>query len=135
MGNEATNQQSKPKGTGRFIHKLQQEDVLTEDFLIPDKGLLTVELWLRSAALYIKRRIMLKTTEELVQLSERIKADLPLAHALIRDIEDRAKLGTEKYGEALRAFNGRDPLIDSYQEVLDGWVYLRQNREEKEVQK
>lgn len=131
MENVATNQQKKPKGTGRFIHKLQQEDTLTEDFLVPEKGLLTVELWMRSAALYLKMRI----EPGLSQVGEKLVADPVVAHAIIRDIEARADLGTEKYGEALRAFNGRDALVDAYQEVLDAWVYLRQNREEKEVKK
>ncbi len=30
------------------------------------------------------------------------------------------------------AFNGRDPVVDLYQECMDGWVYARQAREEKE---
>jgi hypothetical protein len=53
-------------------------------------------------------------------------------HDLVQeDLESRAKLGKEKYGERLRAFNGRDALKDSYQEVLDLAVYLRQLIEER----
>lgn len=130
MSDEAVNQQSKPRGTGRFVHELQKEDVLTEDFLLPERGLLTVELWMRSAALYLKTRL----SPGLDPVSK-IEADPALAHAIIRDIQARADWGTKKYGEALRAHNGRSALVDAYQEVLDAWVYLRQNREEKEIKK
>ena len=41
-------------------------------------------------------------------------------------------MGTEKHGTPLQAFNGRDALIDAYQEVLDAAVYLRQAIEERE---
>jgi len=42
------------------------------------------------------------------------------------DLEGRAEIGKRKYGERLRACNGRDALIDAYQEALDLCVYLRQ---------
>ncbi len=48
------------------------------------------------------------------------------------DLEERAKKGEKEYGERLRAFNGRDALIDAYQEVLDLAVYLRQLIVEKQ---
>jgi len=35
-------------------------------------------------------------------------------------------MGKERYGTRLQPFNGRDPFIDAYQEVLDLAVYLRQ---------
>jgi hypothetical protein len=50
---------------------------------------------------------------------------------VIKDLELRSKMGAEKYGETLRAFNGRNPLIDAYQEVLDLAQYLRQEIEEQ----
>lgn len=34
--------------------------------------------------------------------------------------------GRRKYGTPLQAHNGRDPLVDAYQEALDLCVYLRQ---------
>ena len=43
-----------------------------------------------------------------------------------RDLEARAKLGEQKYGERLKANNGRDGLIDLYQELLDASVYIKQ---------
>jgi hypothetical protein len=45
---------------------------------------------------------------------------------VIQDLTIRRKIGTEKYGTALRAFNGRNAMVDAYQEVLDLTVYLRQ---------
>ena len=47
-----------------------------------------------------------------------------------QDLEDRAIMGERKYGQRLKAFNGRDSLMDAYQEVLDLSVYLRQVIEE-----
>lgn len=42
------------------------------------------------------------------------------------DLEMRAVIGEAKYGQRLKAFNGRNSLIDAYQEVLDLSVYLKQ---------
>lgn len=38
-----------------------------------------------------------------------------------------------KYGTPLQANNGRNPLIDAYQEALDLCVYLRQEIEERSL--
>lgn len=55
----------------------------------------------------------------------------PSIHDLvIRDMEDRKAMGLKKYGTILQAHNGRNALIDAYQEVLDLAVYLRQKIEE-----
>jgi len=43
-----------------------------------------------------------------------------------KDIEARARLGEEKYGERLTTQNGRDALVDAYQESLDIALYLKQ---------
>ena len=45
---------------------------------------------------------------------------------VIADIEARRKVGIERYGTPLQAFNGRDALRDAYDEVLDLACYLRQ---------
>lgn len=49
---------------------------------------------------------------------------------VIADIEERKKLGLAKYGTLLQAFNGRDALVDAYQEAIDLVQYLRQALEE-----
>jgi len=51
---------------------------------------------------------------------------------VINDIKDRMKIGEKRYGESLKAFNGRRPLIDLYQELLDACMYIRQLIEEEE---
>lgn len=50
---------------------------------------------------------------------------------VIKDMADRDHLGKTKYGIPLRSHNGRDALVDAYQEVLDMSVYLRQEIEER----
>jgi len=45
---------------------------------------------------------------------------------VMADMVNRDKFGEQKYGTRLQPFNGRDPLIDAYQEALDLIVYLRQ---------
>lgn len=42
------------------------------------------------------------------------------------DMVERDLLGEKKHGVRLQPFNGRDVLIDAYQEALDLVVYLRQ---------
>ena len=53
-----------------------------------------------------------------------------LVHA---DIEARIARGERQYGERLTTHNGRDALLDAYQEVLDLALYLRQALEERGV--
>jgi hypothetical protein len=64
---------------------------------------------------------------ELVQqdFSDRWEADDVTAAAL-SDMKARDEWGRSKYKTPLQPFNGRDALIDFYQEVLDGAVYARQ---------
>jgi hypothetical protein len=50
----------------------------------------------------------------------------PVITELIRDLLDRDKMGTKKYGTTLRANNGRDALMDAYQESCDLCMYLKQ---------
>lgn len=46
------------------------------------------------------------------------------------DIDARIAEGEKKYGDVLRAHNGRNAVLDAYQECLDMVVYLRQAVEE-----
>jgi hypothetical protein len=52
---------------------------------------------------------------------------------LVIDMEARDKFGRDKYGSPLQTLNGRDPLVDAYQEALDLCVYLRQHAEEEKA--
>ena len=66
-------------------------------------------------------------------------ADQPPPHAstgdcwrlVIDDMERRRLVGIERYGTVLQPNNGRDALVDAYQEALDLCVYLRQAIEER----
>lgn len=55
--------------------------------------------------------------QDLVPGTERLVAE---------DLEARKQFGLTKYGTILQAFNGRDALMDAYQETLDQLVYLKQ---------
>lgn len=46
--------------------------------------------------------------------------------AVIADIEARTEIGIKRYGTALQPFNGRDALVDAYEEALDLVCYLKQ---------
>ncbi len=58
-------------------------------------------------------------------------ASTPIWNLVISDMHERDRIGTEKYGTPLQAHNGRDALVDAYQEALDLVVYLRQEIEER----
>jgi hypothetical protein len=50
-----------------------------------------------------------------------------LGHKQIaEDIEARIRMGEKKYGTRLKSHNGRDAVLDLYQEVLDGLNYSKQ---------
>jgi len=52
---------------------------------------------------------------------------------VVKDIEDRKAFGLAKYyGQPLRIHDGRDTLVDVYQEALDLCCYLRKMIEERE---
>jgi len=44
---------------------------------------------------------------------------------VIEDMKKRDAFGRKKYGTPLQPHNGRDALVDAYQEVLDLAAYLR----------
>jgi hypothetical protein len=45
---------------------------------------------------------------------------------VLKDFIDRAELGKTRYGTYLETNNGRDALVDAYQEAMDLVMYLRQ---------
>lgn len=57
----------------------------------------------------------------------------PITQKIVEDLLERSRIGTEKYGTCLRANNGRDALVDAYQEAIDLCQYLRQAIEERDV--
>lgn len=54
---------------------------------------------------------------------------------VIDDMRERNEVGRAKYGQTLKAGDGRNHLIDAYQECLDMAVYLRQEIEERRAEK
>lgn len=57
---------------------------------------------------------------------------IPVWDLVIADMKERDHVGRERYGTPLQTHNGRDPLVDAYQEALDLVVYLRQAIEERD---
>ena len=55
----------------------------------------------------------------------------PILGMVLADLTNRALEGTAKYGEPLKAHNGRNALWDLYQELLDAAMYIRQAIEEQ----
>ena len=49
-----------------------------------------------------------------------------VAWEVIRDIQARRQLGIERYGQPLKPHNGRDALLDLYEELVDSVCYLKQ---------
>lgn len=54
----------------------------------------------------------------------------PVWQLVIEDMQERDRIGRMRYGTPLQSHNGRKPLIDAYQEILDMAVYIRQAIEE-----
>lgn len=52
---------------------------------------------------------------------------------VVKDMRERDRMGARKYGRRLRARDGRDGLVDAYQEALDLAVYLRKRIEEERL--
>jgi uncharacterized Zn ribbon protein len=45
---------------------------------------------------------------------------------VVKDLKVRAAFGFKKYGTELKTNNGRNALVDAYQEALDLCCYLKQ---------
>ena len=52
---------------------------------------------------------------------------------VIADIEARRLVGISRYGTALQPFNGRNALLDLYEELLDACCYVKQRLVEEEA--
>ena len=50
----------------------------------------------------------------------------PVHEQVMDDLRERMEFGTRKYGTPLQANNGRNPLLDAYEEALDLACYLKQ---------
>jgi hypothetical protein len=57
----------------------------------------------------------------------------PIAPMVREDLVERALEGEKRYGTPLQPFNGRDALVDAYQETMDAPQYVRQAMYERSV--
>lgn len=57
----------------------------------------------------------------------------PIWDLVLRDMQERDRVGRQRYGTPLQTNNGRNMLVDAYQEVLDLAVYLRGEIAEREA--
>lgn len=57
-----------------------------------------------------------------------------VADLVINDLTARKEFGTRLYGTPLQPFNGRNALLDAYEEALDLCCYLKQALLEQETQ-
>ncbi len=62
------------------------------------------------------------------------KGNVDIWPLVLEDIKSRVKVGESKYGTVLQSENGRDALMDAYQEAIDLVLYLRQAIAENENQ-
>jgi hypothetical protein len=60
----------------------------------------------------------------------RLEGPAPILSALLLDARERDLAGRKRHSVPLQAGNGRDSLVDAYQEALDAMVYLRTAIEE-----
>lgn len=58
-----------------------------------------------------------------------------VSEAVKRDLDERIALGIKRYGKPLQTFNGRDALLDAYQEALDLVHYLKQAIMERDARR
>ena len=52
--------------------------------------------------------------------------DIKVWDLVLKDMSERDEHGILTYGISLSPFNGRDSMLDLYQELLDSVVYIRQ---------
>lgn len=55
-----------------------------------------------------------------------VKGNVVVVEAVIADHRERAEFGRAKYGRLLETNNGRNALVDLYQEVMDASLYAKQ---------
>lgn len=75
-----------------------------------------VPVWQLVIADYTKEMASGNVTDEVAD---------PVDALVLADMAERDRLGRERYGTPLTTGNGRDHLVDAYQEALDGAVYMR----------
>lgn len=107
--------QPKPTGNGEDVHEALEYDIQCliqgVDPKIPEQLMATLTLACEAKA-------TLAYTED--QPSHVVLKDV------LADLSDRIDVGEQKYGTRLKTNNGRDPILDAYQKLLDASHYLKQ---------
>lgn len=67
----------------------------------------------------------------MTQPKPKLNDSQPVVDKVVKDLLTRKELGRRKYGTPLQAFNGRDSMMDAYEELLDLTIYFRQVLEER----
>lgn len=90
-------------------------------------------------AMFLERRPMAINSITVKKIKSSVREPMPtpgknnILPLVINDLQERDKMGTVKYGTTLQSHNGRDSLMDAYQEALDLVMYLRQLITERET--
>ena len=58
--------------------------------------------------------------------------DTEILPLVLQDLCARGEMGDRKFGQSMRTHDGRDSLVDAYQEAIDLLMYLRKALEERE---
>lgn len=116
---DAAKRQQLPKGTGPDIAQLALSKLPEAILLTPEHGMRTIQTWMLSAAAYL-----------VAYRSRGPMTAQDILNTICKDIDARVAAGEKKYGQRLRAHNGRDAALDLLQEVYDAWLYAEQERYE-----
>ena len=71
-------------------------------------------------------------TKEAMETVREVGGKVEAVSCVLEDLALRRHAGIKKYGTELTTFNGRDALVDAYQEALDLLVYSQQAATESE---
>jgi hypothetical protein len=74
-----------------------------------------------------------RATWDIVMSYVELRLPADTAALVLADMRDRDKIGKERYGVRLTSHNGRDHLVDAYQEILDSVVYLANELDEHDA--
>jgi hypothetical protein len=78
---------------------------------------------------------MINSTATAKQRPPRPNENARIIDLVMEDLRQRAEMGKETYNTYLQPFNGREALVDAYQEALDLCMYLKQAIQERSINK
>ena len=110
-GRQGDSQELPTPSAAPIAHKMVQHDIENLDISAIQHNILDLYQHLLEGALVLREFSQPPT--------------IPVGVAVYGDLEQRLQLGMQRYGQPLRAFNGRNQLRDAYEEVLDALVYLK----------